>query len=1123
MAKNAITVMQEGNKALDEINGKLNQTIEKVLAINDAAQKIGKNFFNIKSPKDLSDSLNKNKNITQQLNVELQERQRLEKALERQLERNRQAETENAKALAKARFETQQLNRNNKEAAILSSRLSTEYQKQSVRLTQLRRKYKDVALVQGESSKEAKRLLRQITALDNRLKRVDASVGQFQRSVGNYGKAMRGAVGAARNLAGAMGLLGGAFLVVRVFRDAARRVREFDKEMQNMAGILRTTRPELKELENRIISVAASSIKTSNEVAQLATSLLVLGKSKDDVLQLLEPVNDLSIALGATSEETGEFLVQTLNAFGKGSESAAEFADTIAAIRTSTSLDFQRMRDGFQYIAPISRLLNRGLAETGALVGVLADNGIKAEQASRLLATAEIKLATAGKTLEDALNELREAYEGGAEGVELLTIANSLFGKQAAKVGAVLATSGDDVEKYTERINKAGGSLDDLVNEQLKSMDAQLKITTSAWEEFVLSVENGEGVISKALGATLEFLTKALKGFTLLNKSAQERNELFKNQIETSTIKDLTAEYRAMGDEAESVAIKEADSARDRVEAINKEIKALQDRNKEIEASESGAEKTFRKTVEFVSLGTQTTPDANEFKDNEERISELSSSLGLYNGILKASEAVITQTDEAQKKLNSTNKEAEEKNKKTIAALRALIKAERDNIEEIDLEVEGNSEIIKQKQKLIDKYQAEIDAILGTNKARQKGIQAVEGSVAFMENEIKLLEEKQKKLAANSREYGNYATQIDEAKEALQRLKIELEGVGNLQSLGDIEGSFKRITDILTKPIEGIVNTGLDDIQDRIDANRDAELQIQGFAEETAQRRKGLEDELARSLIGFADAIFDNKIQKFEEEIQANNERYSVLLDAENLSEEQRDAIEAERDRKNIELEKKRDKAEKQAFLVKQGLAVAEIALNLAKTITAINLAAATIDALTFGIGGQAYRAVNLPIAIATAGLQTGVVLAQTIPQFEHGKNANDDYEGLGIWGERRQEVKLSKDGRVEFSPKKIGNHLTHVKKDDIILPDASKFLSNLSDQELYDNIHKHTILSSIAHQKNTIDSYLIAQSINKEGKKQTDRLIRAMEKNKTKVNLYNNIPNMSDDLGYLLRKQDSL
>lgn len=467
MGKNAINVMQEGNKALDEINGKLKVTIDNVLAINDAALKIGKNFFNIKTPQGLADSLNNNKNVVKQLNAELVERNRLEKALERQLIKNAQAESATAKALALARFETQQLNKANKEAAVLSSKLSTEYQKQSVKLSQLRKRYKDVALTQGESSKAAKNLLKQVTLLDQRLKRVDGNVGQFQRSVGNYSKAMQGAVGAARNLAGAMGLLGGAFLVVQVFRDAFRRIREFDKEMQNMAGILRTTRPEIKEVEDRIIAVAAASIKTSNEVAELATSLFVLGKSKEDVLQLLEPVNDLSIALGATSEETGEFLVQTLNAFGKGSESAAAFADTIAAIRTSTSLDFQKMRDSFQYITPISKILGKDLEFTGAVVGVLADNGLKAESAGRLLATAQIKLATSGRTLQDALDELNGAYKEGKTGVELLEIANNSFGKQAAKIGVILATQQDRLQEYDNKIRQAGGALDDLVNEQL--------------------------------------------------------------------------------------------------------------------------------------------------------------------------------------------------------------------------------------------------------------------------------------------------------------------------------------------------------------------------------------------------------------------------------------------------------------------------------------------------------------------------------------------------------------------------------------------------------------------------------------------------------------------------------
>ena len=618
MGKNAISVMKEGEKSLDELNGKLKQTIENVLAINDAALKTSKNFFNVDTPKKLNDSLKTNKTYVQQLNTELQERQRLEKALERQIERNKQAETENAKALAKARFETQQLNQRNKEAAILSSKLATEYQKQSVRLTQLRKKYKDVALVQGESSKQAKKLLIQITALDNRLKRVDANVGQFQRSVGNYSKAMKGAVGAARSLAGAMGLLGGAFLVVQVFRDAFKRIREFDKEMQNMAGIMRTTRPEIKEVEDRIISIASSSIRTSGEVAALSTELIKLGKRGDDLLNLLEPANNLSIGLKATSAEAGEFLVQTLNAFGAGSEEGLSYADTIATIAQTTSLDFQKMRDSFQYLTPVSRILNKDLAYTGALLGVVADSGIKAEQAGRLLASGQLRLAKSNKTLEQGINEINDAIKAGKTEVEVLGITTKVFGVNAAKAGVALALAFDKLPEYEENIRSSSVALDDLVNEQLKSVDAQLKITTSVWEEFVLSIENGEGSISTALGGFLSGLNSFIKGFTLLNKTTEEYNNYLKNEVENDTLKEVSKAYKEMGDNAEAVAIKEADASRDFIEAKEKEIKVVQDRNKELK-KESNFGTGFRKSAGLILPGIVSRENP-EIEENEKKI-----------------------------------------------------------------------------------------------------------------------------------------------------------------------------------------------------------------------------------------------------------------------------------------------------------------------------------------------------------------------------------------------------------------------------------------------------------------------------------------------------------------------
>lgn len=512
LKKNWLEAMSEIKKSALEFG-----TLQKNFKVSEGY----KDFIQLKNQqtKAIDTSTNAIKLEKQTFTAYTQERIKLEKQLITSTNKTILAEQGRTDALVKQRYELQILNRNAKEAAVLSSSLSTEYEKQSVKLTILRRRYKDVALVEGETSKNAKVLRAEITKLDTTLKKVDSHVGQFQRNVGNYGKAMQSAAAAARTMMSAMGFAGGAYLFVNVMRDAFERVREFDKSMQNLAGVFRTTRKELAPLEADIISVAGTSVKTSNEVANLAETLATLGKSPEQIQKLLKPVVDLGIGLEATGDEAGEFLIQMLNTFGASEDEALKYADTIATIRTSTSLDFQKMRDSFQYLAPISQALNKDLAYTGSLVGILADNGIKAERAGRLLGTSQQKLAAEGKTLTDALDELNKAKEKGVSELELLKLASELFGKQSAALGVVLANNSDIIDTNAQAIRDNGGALDDLVKEQLNSLDAKLKILDSSWEELILTIENGEGSISQAYKGFIEIITSAIQRTTELEKA----------------------------------------------------------------------------------------------------------------------------------------------------------------------------------------------------------------------------------------------------------------------------------------------------------------------------------------------------------------------------------------------------------------------------------------------------------------------------------------------------------------------------------------------------------------------------------------------------------------------------
>src|SRR5690606_8370335 len=87
-------------------------------------------------------------------------------------------------------------------------------------------------------------------------------------------------------------------------------------------------------------------------------------------------------------------------------------------------------------------------------------------------------------------------------------------------------------------------------------------------------------------------------------------------------------------------------------------------------------------------------------------------------------------------------------------------------------------------------------------------------------------------------------------------------------------------------------------------------------------------------------------------------------------------------------------------------LAIAQIAIDLAQTITAINKAAAAMDFLAawgFGSVGATYRGLQMGLAVGTAAAQTASILSAPLPKYEFGTEYHKG--GHALVGEKRPEV----------------------------------------------------------------------------------------------------------------------
>lgn len=801
------------------------------------------------------------------------------------------AKEKTIKLTAQERYEIQQLNKMAKQAAILSSSLSTEYEKQSVKLIQLRRRYKDVALTQGYTSTEAKKLRAQIQKLDTTLKQVDAHVGQYQRSVGNYGKAMQSASAAARTMMSAMGVAGGAYLFVSVMRDAFTRVRDFDKSMQNLAGVFRTTREELAPLETDIISIAGASIKTSREVADLAENLATLGKSPEQIQKLLKPVIDLGIGLETTGEEAGEFLVQMLNAFGASDDEALKYADTIATIRTSTTLDFQKMRDSFQYIAPISKILNKDLAYTGAVVGILADNSLKAESAGRLLSTAQQRLSKSGKSLTDALDEINEAKARGVKEVDLLKIANDLFGAQAAKVGVILADNTDKIETNAQAIRDNGGALDDLVNEQLKSLDAKILLLDSNWEKLIFSIENGNGSISDfaktsidGLSGLLDYLarteqasdrvfnaTGVKKGFMdyakhmifYLKGITTEYDELSDKQIELDKLsEDLDGQKVVAYTDSISLLNNELLTNKDLSENMKELYKQQIKRLEDVVAGKLKEKKVIKEVVEEVEVETEAERKLRLEKEKtnkayEARLillkndefsfnkSQLESEIALNKTVLESEEKTLTEKQianiryyEAKKQLLDISKDYEVSENK----------GRTDKLAEIELKYNDDLNAIQEERKTngISLLKSQFDEELKTIK------EAEQAKTDAMNSEIGVAQSTLSSSSQSTADVETYEAEVAAIKKkyALITVQAQIDAVKKLQ--GEKGFSVEQQAE-LSKQLSDLEITYSNISTDQILENNEKQIEAE---EEKAQRLAEIRQRAFSNLTdGLADAL----------------------------------------------------------------------------------------------------------------------------------------------------------------------------------------------------------------------------------------------------------------------------
>jgi len=400
-----------------------------------------------------------------------------------------------------------------------------------------------------KSEKELKRINKELYQVSVNLKKAkDTTAG--------WGKAMGSFAFKFNALANAVNRIGATIArgITQQLKEATKTVIEFESAMAGVKAISGATSVEFKKLRDDAIRLGGATIFTARQVATLQLNYSKLGFTTKEILSATEAT--LSLAAATDESLAGAAIVAgtTLRAFGLEAIEMQRVVDVMAKSFTSSALDLEKFRETMKFLAPVARSLGFTIEDTTALLAKLADTGLSGSIAGTSLRNVFLRLGDPtsklsraightvrnGEELVEALKKLKDEGVDLAEALEQTNL-------RAVTSWITLINQGKEVGEMTEILNKAFGSSSEMAEIRMDTLKGSLTIMKSAWEGFVISVEDNHGPLTRHLRSVVDWFTVLINKVKELTYTASEAIDAAGTEFSGEKFKEFAKTQRGLG------------------------------------------------------------------------------------------------------------------------------------------------------------------------------------------------------------------------------------------------------------------------------------------------------------------------------------------------------------------------------------------------------------------------------------------------------------------------------------------------------------------------------------------------------------------------------------------------
>ena len=282
----------------------------------------------------------------------------------------------------------------------------------------------------------------------------------------------------------------------------------FEQAMSKVQALTRANSEDMKKLEDAARQAGATTSKTATESAEALGYMALAGWSVDDMLSSLNQMIRASEAGEMELARNSDLVTDSMASLGLKSKDLAKYLDIVSYAQATSNTSMEQLLEAYVECGGMLKQLNVPLEESAALLGTLANRGIKGSEAGQAMNSILVNLIGASKTSASALKELdTSAYD--SEG-HFIGLSNTI-----KLVSDKLEKLGDDEEKINNLTAKLGGKT------QLDTLQALIAGVNDEYNSLNETLSNSNGILED----TSEKLNDNLAGDIKILKSSLESVE----------------------------------------------------------------------------------------------------------------------------------------------------------------------------------------------------------------------------------------------------------------------------------------------------------------------------------------------------------------------------------------------------------------------------------------------------------------------------------------------------------------------------------------------------------------------------------------------------------------------